>query len=36
MSAIGQRADWYPDPTGTYQLRYFDGNEWTVGVHPLV
>lgn len=22
-------ADWYPDPTGRHQLRYFDGAAWT-------
>lgn len=22
-------ADWYPDPTGRHQVRYFDGNSWT-------
>jgi hypothetical protein len=22
-------ADWYPDPSGTHQLRYWDGTRWT-------
>lgn len=22
-------ADWYPDPTGQFQLRYWDGDRWT-------
>ncbi|MEO6629439.1 MAG: DUF2510 domain-containing protein [Aquihabitans sp.] len=22
-------ADWYPDPSGRHQIRYFDGNAWT-------
>ena len=23
---------WWPDPTGRYQLRYWDGRLWTSGV----
>ena len=26
---------WYPDPTGTPQLRFFDGSDWTEQVGPL-
>jgi uncharacterized protein YxjI len=22
-------ADWYPDPSGRHELRYYDGNQWT-------
>lgn len=25
-------ADWYPDPTGRFDLRYFNGSEWTADV----
>ncbi len=28
-------AGWYPDPSGTPQLRYFDGNNWTDKFAPL-
>jgi hypothetical protein len=21
--------DWYPDPTGRFELRYWDGSQWT-------
>lgn len=26
------RADWYPDPTGRYEFRYFNGATWTADV----
>ena len=26
------RADWYPDPTGRHEHRYWDGSHWTVHV----
>ncbi len=25
-------ADWYPDPTGSHRLRYFNGIDWTDAV----
>ncbi|MEA2685240.1 MAG: hypothetical protein QOE93_435 [Actinomycetota bacterium] len=25
----GQRPDWYPDPYGRHEMRYFDGTRWT-------
>jgi hypothetical protein len=28
-------ADWYPDPHGAPQLRYWDGREWTEHVSPV-
>src|SRR5262249_27396838 len=30
--APGPRADWYPDPSGRYRLRYWDGRAWTSDV----
>jgi hypothetical protein len=29
-------AGWYPDPAGTAQSRYWDGDEWTGQFGPLV
>ncbi|MEW6153428.1 MAG: phospholipid scramblase-related protein [Actinomycetota bacterium] len=30
MSDLGTRApDWYPDPFGRHELRYWDGSQWT-------
>lgn len=31
MTAMAPR-DWYPDPFGRYQYRYWDGSQWTDGV----
>ncbi len=28
----GRAPDWYPDPWGRAELRYFDGSEWTANV----
>ena len=28
-------ADWYPDPSGTGQLRYWDGEQWTQDLRPV-
>jgi|KBSSwiStaDraftv2_1062776.scaffolds.fasta_scaffold00567_14 DivIVA domain-containing protein len=28
-------ADWYQDPAGSGQLRYFDGRDWTDFFHPM-
>ncbi|MEY4605687.1 MAG: hypothetical protein RLY45_447 [Actinomycetota bacterium] len=28
-AAPGSPADWYPDPTGRHEYRYFDGTAWT-------
>jgi uncharacterized protein YxjI len=28
----GHKADWYPDPMGRHQYRYWDGSEWTEDV----
>jgi hypothetical protein len=25
----GQRADWYPDPDGRHEFRYWNGSAWT-------
>ena len=30
--AAEQPANWYADPTGRHELRYFDGSQWTVNV----
>jgi hypothetical protein len=30
--AAGPVADWYPDPAGGHQLRYWDGTRWTAHV----
>ena len=29
MSSEGTRPDWYPDPYGRHEMRYFDGRQWT-------
>ena len=29
MSDIGHPANWYPDPMGRHELRYYDGSAWT-------
>ena len=29
-------AGWYPDPYGTSELRWWDGQNWTDSVHPPV
>jgi len=29
---VATEANWYPDPTGGHQLRYWDGNVWTAHV----
>jgi hypothetical protein len=29
----GPAAGWFPDPAGTGQLRYWDGQAWTDSVH---
>jgi uncharacterized protein YxjI len=29
MSTETRRPDWYPDPYGRHELRYFDGSQWT-------
>ena len=28
-SAMSTPADWYPDPSGRHEVRYWDGNAWT-------
>jgi hypothetical protein len=28
-AVAGPPADWYPDPSGRYELRYWDGGQWT-------
>ncbi|CAN5611786.1 phospholipid scramblase-related protein [soil metagenome] len=28
-AGAGAAADWYPDPAGRHELRYFDGSQWT-------
>lgn len=28
-AGVAMPADWYPDPTGRHQLRYWDGQAWT-------
>lgn len=32
MTTVGPRPEWYPDPTGRHQHRYFDGARWTAHV----
>lgn len=32
MATTGSAAEWYPDPTGRHQFRYFDGDVWTENV----
>lgn len=27
---------WYPDPSNSQQLRWWDGSQWTTNTHPLV
>ena len=29
MNESGAIANWYPDPTGRNELRYWDGQTWT-------
>jgi len=31
-AGIGPKPDWYPDPTGRHQHRYWDGTAWTANV----
>src|SRR5262245_27902824 len=31
-AAPGTPANWYPDPSGRHQLRYWDGTRWTENV----
>jgi uncharacterized protein len=31
-SAVRSAADWYPDPVGVHEFRYWDGERWTDGV----
>ena len=34
MSETGTNApDWYPDPWGRHEHRYFDGQDWTLERH---
>ena len=31
-AATATPAGWYPDPSGRYEMRYWDGDKWTAHV----